>query len=88
MQSIKLIAGLGNPSRTYEQTRHNIGFHVVDLVAARYCNSAWKTWQSPMASLSEYLLDDARAYLLKVVSGSGDDPSLAQTFFDSFRVAP
>jgi len=37
---------------------------------------------------SRAYLVGARAYLLKVVSGSGDDPSLAQTFFDSFRVAP
>ena len=31
-----LIAGLGNPERRYEKTRHNIGFDTVDALAERY----------------------------------------------------
>lgn len=31
-----LIAGLGNPTRQYEHTRHNIGFDVMDALAEKY----------------------------------------------------
>jgi PTH1 family peptidyl-tRNA hydrolase len=31
---IRIVAGLGNPGREYDGTRHNIGFEVLDRVAA------------------------------------------------------
>lgn len=31
-----IIAGLGNPDRQYEGTRHNVGFEVIDMIADKY----------------------------------------------------
>lgn len=33
---IYMVAGLGNPGKEYSQTRHNIGFIVVEEIARRY----------------------------------------------------
>lgn len=42
-----LIAGLGNPGSKYENTRHNVGFQVVDALASKYNTSlAAEKWDA------------------------------------------
>jgi len=39
---MKLVAGLGNPGKRYEGSRHNLGFDVVQRVAERMGLGEWK----------------------------------------------
>ena len=76
-----LIAGLGNPGREYERTRHNVGWLVLDELARRHGGS----WRSKFSgSLAEVRLGDARLALLKpetYMNESGRSVGAAARFF-------
>jgi PTH1 family peptidyl-tRNA hydrolase len=76
-----LVAGLGNPGREYERTRHNVGWLVLDELARRHGGS----WRSKFnGSLAEIRLDGAKLALLKpetYMNESGRSVGEATRFF-------
>ena len=55
---IRLVAGLGNPGPDYELTRHNVGFLVVERLAAQF-GTAWEKsskWDAASAKCGEVIL--------------------------------
>jgi peptidyl-tRNA hydrolase, PTH1 family len=76
-----LVAGLGNPGREYERTRHNAGWLVLDELARRRGGS----WRSKFSgSLAEVRVGDARLALLKpetYMNESGRSLGAAARFF-------
>jgi peptidyl-tRNA hydrolase, PTH1 family len=49
---LRVVAGLGNPGGQYEQTRHNVGYAVVDRVAADR-GAVWREQRWCSAALAE-----------------------------------
>ena len=41
-QSIRMVAGLGNPGEEYADTRHNAGFKAIDVLASQAGVTYWK----------------------------------------------
>jgi PTH1 family peptidyl-tRNA hydrolase len=76
-----LVAGLGNPGRGYERTRHNLGWLVVDELARRHAGSFRSKFSGRLAELR---IDGRRVGLLKpetYMNESGRSLGAAVRFF-------
>ena len=80
---IRLVAGLGNPGPEYAFTRHNVGFLVVDRLAARL-GGTWdmsSKWGAATAKIGPLILVKPMTYMNR----SGE-PLVAVA--DFFKIAP
>ena len=80
---IRMVVGLGNPGAEYERTRHNIGFLVLDRLAAE-ARVNWEKsakWGAYWTKLGQTLLVKPMTYMNR--SGG---PSLAVAQF--YKIAP
>jgi peptidyl-tRNA hydrolase, PTH1 family len=76
-----LVAGLGNPGREYERTRHNVGWMVVDELARRHGGSFRAKFAGRVADVR---VDGLRLALLKpetYMNESGRSVAAAARFF-------
>ena len=76
-----LVAGLGNPGREYERTRHNAGWMVLDQLARRHEGSFRSKFSGQLA---EIRLGDEKIALLKpetYMNESGRSIGAAARFF-------
>lgn len=61
----RLIVGLGNPGREYRETRHNVGFMILDQLAARERIEfrTEKSWQADVARAGNLVLCKPLTYM-------------------------
>lgn len=77
-----IIVGLGNPTKEYEKTRHNVGFETIDLLADRYGISV--TERRHMAYCGSGVIEGQKALLVKpqtYMNNSGESVYSAVQFY-------
>ncbi len=87
MDELYLIAGLGNPGREYERTRHNAGF----LVAERFAKLrrvSWSVEERLNARVARAQLDDRRLILCEPLTFMNASGEAVSRVLNYFRVSP
>ncbi|BAG14191.1 aminoacyl-tRNA hydrolase [Candidatus Endomicrobiellum trichonymphae] len=83
---IKLFIGLGNPGQKYENTRHNLGFIILDeIVDLKHLK--FKMWND-MAEVSFYGEPDFRVWFLKPVTFMNLSGIAVSSFAKCYKIKP
>jgi PTH1 family peptidyl-tRNA hydrolase len=82
---MKMIVGLGNPGKEYENTRHNIGFMVIDDYAKRY-NITFKTKYNGL--FAKVYRNGEYYVLLKPLSFMNLSGTVVRKFANYFKIKP
>lgn len=82
-EQTKLIVGLGNPGRKYDQTRHNVGFLCLDAFASAESGN-WTEKKTLRSLICELRLGQTRVILCKpttFMNLSGEAVQAVQRYF-------
>ena len=86
--SISLVAGLGNPGREYESTRHNLGWIVIDSFANKL-GLAWKRQSQFQADVARWdRPGEATFYFIKPFTFMNDSGSSVASIARFYKVPP
>ena len=83
LPSVYLVAGLGNPGEAYQGTRHNIGFRVVDALAAKH-KLVFRKVQSFYGLVAEGNVEGKKVLLLKpqtYMNSSGESLKVCSSYY-------
>lgn len=82
-----LVVGLGNPGEKYENTRHNIGFMVVDELARKLLPASQTAWKNNKSLASQIIKIPGRDLVLTkpqtMMNASGFAVSKLKRFYKS-----
>lgn len=81
---MKIVVGLGNPGKSYEKTRHNVGFRVIDSVADFYGVKKYK--QKKQGLYFEIETETEKIIFLKPQSYMNLSGIVVKNFVDYFKV--
>jgi PTH1 family peptidyl-tRNA hydrolase len=85
---LSLVAGLGNPGREYEHTRHNLGWVVLDTLARKH-GLAWKQAPQFTAEIARWDVGAGRTrWLIKPLTFMNDSGRSVAALARFYKIDP
>lgn len=81
-----IIVGLGNPTKTYEKTRHNIGFDCIDYLADKYGISV--TENKMKALVGSGVIEGQKVLLVKPQTYMNNSGEAVSALVNYYKVDP
>ncbi|MBD3156475.1 aminoacyl-tRNA hydrolase [Candidatus Peregrinibacteria bacterium] len=85
---MKLIIGLGNPGTTYQKTRHNIGFHVIDTLVKLHKTPPFSEKSKFNALISETHLNNENVTLVKPLTFMNLSGKSVMKMYNFYSLSP
>lgn len=83
---MKLIIGLGNPGKKYQNTRHNLGFETLDYLAAKLETINWQKKEQLNVLITEKIFDSQKIILAKPQGFMNNSGSAVKTIINYFKI--
>ena len=81
---MRLLVGLGNPGSKYAETRHNVGYMVLDQFAQRWPGQKWRAKFS--GDFTDVVFEDHRLGLLKPATYMNNSGLAVRQVMDFYRM--
>ncbi|HSH24191.1 MAG TPA: aminoacyl-tRNA hydrolase [Massilibacterium sp.] len=81
---MKCFVGLGNPGKKYEQTRHNIGFRVIDELAEKWDISL--NQEKFKGIYGSGIVNGEKVFLIKPITYMNISGECVRPFLDYFKI--
>lgn len=84
---MKLVFAQGNPGTTYNGTRHNVGFYMIDAFAKKH-DATWQEKSKFHALIAEITIDGEKVILAKPTTFYNETGLSARAITDFYKLEP
>jgi len=85
---MKLIIGLGNPGKKYEQTRHNVGFMAIDALLGNWKLEIGNFQNNFESEVWQHMLNDEKIVLVKPQTFMNDSGRAVKEMVNFYKLDP
>ncbi len=83
---MKLVVGLGNPEARFDHTRHNVGFHMLDYLAAR-TETSFSSVSKFRADIAETTHNGEKVLLVKPTTYYNEVGESVRSLLDFYKLS-